>query len=137
MWVWSTITRYKIFIFLFLESSKNQERSFQIFLNRSRNKNFYYQDPFQGENEIFLNSLLDNKPEARNTIQDLKRENYQESRKNFDNNSLEMHPFMTHSTNLCLIWKKNVSNSEINFDFFGTQKYICLPQSVQDYRDVG
>ena len=39
-------SRNKIFKFLFLDSSKNRERSFQIFLNMSRNKHFYYQHTF-------------------------------------------------------------------------------------------
>ena len=47
--------RNKIFIFLFLELSKYRERSFQVFLNRSRIKNVDFQDsvPFQEEIKIF------------------------------------------------------------------------------------
>ena len=48
-----------------------------------------------------------------------------------------MYPFMTHSADLCLVGKKHVSNSEINVNFFGTQKNICSPQSVQKYQDMG
>ena len=68
-------SRNKIFKILYLESSKNQERSFQIFLNSSRIKNFDYQDPFSRRNQDILDPLLDNKQEGRNIIKDFKRRN--------------------------------------------------------------